>query len=102
VGFAKGKKYNHIDLPEFKGELNKIYLLRECQRLGIGRMLLIQVARRFLSQSISNMVLFGAAENPSCAFHDAMGGERLYAKNGEFQGGYGWRDLEKLAAMSPG
>jgi hypothetical protein len=40
--------------------------------------------------------LFGVPENPSCAFHEAMGGERLYAENGEFHGGYGWRDLHDV------
>jgi len=47
VGFAKGKTYNHSDLPDFSGELNKIYLLREYQRLGLGRRLVGCVARRF-------------------------------------------------------
>jgi hypothetical protein len=29
VGFAKGKRYHSDDLPDFSGELNKIYLLRD-------------------------------------------------------------------------
>jgi L-amino acid N-acyltransferase YncA len=97
VGFAKGKTYKHSDLSDFAGELSKIYLLREYQRLGLGRRLVGCVARRFLSQGINTMVLFGIPQNPSCAFHEALGGERLFAKNGEFHGGYGWRDLQKLA-----
>ena len=97
VGFAKGNAYNHTDLPEFSGELNKIYLLRRYQRIGLGRRLIGQVARRFLQQGISNMVLFGTPGNPSCKFHDAMGGEKLIGKNGEFHGGYCWRDLRELA-----
>jgi ribosomal protein S18 acetylase RimI-like enzyme len=99
VGFAKGKAYSHADLPEFSGELNKIYLLRKYQRIGLGRKLMGHVARRFLRQGISNMVLFGTAENPSCKFHEAMGGERLFSKNGEFHGGYCWRDLQRLAGL---
>jgi GNAT superfamily N-acetyltransferase len=101
VGFAKGKAYNHCDLPDYSGELNKIYLLREYQRLGLGRRLVGHVARRFLSQGISTMVLFGIPQNPSCVFHEALGGERLFAKNGEFHGGYGWHDLQKLASICP-
>jgi len=101
VGLAKGKAYSHSDLPEFSGELNKIYLLRKYQRLGLGRKLVGHVARRFLNKGISNMVLFGTAENPSCAFHDALEGERLYAKNGAFHGGYCWRDLKRLAEICP-
>jgi L-amino acid N-acyltransferase YncA len=101
IGFAKGKTYSHSDLPDFSGELNKIYLLREYQRLGLGRRLIGYVARKFLSRGIHNMTLFGIAENPSCHFHEAMGGEKLYSKKGEFHGGYCWRDLEKLAAVCP-
>jgi L-amino acid N-acyltransferase YncA len=101
VGFAKGKTYDHSDLRDFSGELSKIYLIREYQRLGLGRRLVGCVARRFLSQGINTMVLFGTPENPSCAFHEALGGERLLAKNGEFHGGYGWRDLHRLACSCP-
>ena len=101
VGFAKGVPYEHPDLPGFAGELNKVYLLREYQRQGLGRRLVGHVARRFLSQGIQSMVLFGEARNPSCGFWDALGGERLYASNGEFHGGYGWRDLQHLGTMCP-
>lgn len=101
VGFAKGNKHQSDELPGYHGELNKIYLLREYQRRGIGRRLMGHVARRFLNQGIDTMVLFGIAQNPSCAFHEALGGEKLYAKNGEFHGGYGWRDLHQLAAILP-
>ena len=99
VGFAKGRTYASDDLPGYSGELNKIYLLREYQRLGLGRKLVGRVAGRFLSKGITTMVLFGTPQNPSCAFHEALGGERLYAANGEFHGGYGWKDLRKLAAI---
>lgn len=101
VGFAKGVRYEQSDLPDFAGELNKIYLLREYQRQGLGRRLVGQAARRFLIQGIRSMVLFGEARNPSCGFWDALGGERLRAPNGEFHGGYGWRDLQRLASTCP-
>lgn len=98
VGFAEGRTYASADLPGYSGELSKIYLLREYQRLGLGRRLVGHVARRFLHQGIGTMVLFGTPRNPSCAFHEALGGERLLAGNGEFHGGYGWKDLQKLAS----
>ena len=101
VGFAKGRSYASSDLPDYSGELSKIYLLRDYQRLGFGRRLVGHVVRRFVSQGINTMVLFGVPQNPSCAFHDALGGDRLIAKNGEFHGGYGWRDLRKLASICP-
>ena len=41
AGFAKGVAYAHQDLPDFAGELNKIYILREYHRMGLGRRLLV-------------------------------------------------------------
>ena len=101
VGFAKGKTYASDEQPGYSGKLDKIYLLRDYQRLGLGRRLVGHVARRFLDQGISTMVLFGTPQNPSCAFHQALGGERLFAENGEFHGGFKWSDLRKLALACP-
>ena len=101
IGFAKGKRYASSDLPEFAGELNKIYLLEEYQRVGLGSRLMGHVVRRFLDEGIRSMVLFGDPGNPSCACWDALGGERLYSPRGDFDGAYGWRNLHDLAAMCP-
>jgi L-amino acid N-acyltransferase YncA len=97
IGFAKGQRYKQPDLPQFDGELNKIYLLKDYQRLGLGEKLFRAVASRFLRMEIRNMVLFSIPQNPSCKFFEAMGGERLYGPGGAFHGGYGWRKLEPLA-----
>jgi hypothetical protein len=56
---------------------------------------------RFLSQGISSMLLFGEARNPSNGFYEALGAERLFSAAGEFHGGYGWRDLRRLASICP-
>jgi GNAT superfamily N-acetyltransferase len=101
VGFAKGVPYEHADHSDFAGLLDKIYLLRAYHRQGLGRRLVGHVARRFLSQGIPSMLLFGDAQNPSNRFYEALGAERLHAANGEFHGGYGWRDLQSLAAVCP-
>jgi ribosomal protein S18 acetylase RimI-like enzyme len=100
VGFAKGVPH-HDDPPGFDGQLNKIYLLREYHRRGLGRRLLGHVARRFLARGIGSMVLFGDAHNPSNGFYEALGAERLFSPAGEFHGGYGWRDLARLADTCP-
>ena len=97
VGFAKGKIYKEDDSSELHGDLNKIYLLNDYQRLGFGTKLIGHVARRFLSMGINDMVLFGMSGNPSCYFHEAMGGERIYSGKGTFDGCYRWRELKKLA-----
>jgi L-amino acid N-acyltransferase YncA len=101
IGFAKGQPYAHPDQPDFAGELNKIYLLRAYHRRGLGRRLVGHVARRFLRQGVSSMLLFGDARNPSNGFYEALGAEKLFGANGEFHGGYGWRDLQRLDCVCP-
>jgi ribosomal protein S18 acetylase RimI-like enzyme len=101
IGFAKGVLYTHADHPEFSGELNKIYVLREFHRRGVGGRLVGCVARRFLERGITSMLLFGEPRNPSNGFYETLGAEKLFSKTGEFHGGYGWRDLRKLVSICP-
>jgi len=89
-------------VPGYGGELNKIYVLRRVQRQGIGRLLLCNVARRFIERGVTSMLLFGESTNPSNGFYEAFGAERLYSPSGEFHGGYGWCDLQLLATKSCG
>lgn len=95
VGFATGHIYNEGDLP-YRGQLDKIHLLRDYHRLGFGRKLMGLVAKRFTDMGINSMLLFAEAENPSIKFYDALGGQRLYDSKGNFHGGYGWSDLRIL------
>jgi GNAT superfamily N-acetyltransferase len=101
VGFAKGTLHDG-GVPGFQGELNKIYVLRDWHRRGLGRALVERVARRFLSQGITSMLLFGDARNPSNGFYERLGAERLFSPEGEFHGGYGWRDLDCLVPGASG
>jgi L-amino acid N-acyltransferase YncA len=96
VGFAQANKSDH---PEFQGELNKIYILSEYQRLGLGRRLLGHVARRFLSQGISSMWLYGDARNPSRRAWIRFGAEKT--DNDPGNGNYGWRDIRGLSLLQP-
>ena len=99
VGFAKGMINKDENSGQLHGDLNKIYLLSDYQRLGLGKKLFVNVVKRFLSKGVNDMSLFGVPQNPSCAFHEAMGGERLYSEKGTFGGGYRWPDLKKLAGL---
>jgi ribosomal protein S18 acetylase RimI-like enzyme len=99
VGFAKGRW--EVDSPA-SGELNKIYLLRHYQRLGLGRRLVGHVTRRFLAQGRSSMSLFADPRNPSCRFYEALGGEPLREADGTINyNWYVWRDLRRLAEICP-
>lgn len=98
VGFTQG---NAIRDPEFAGQLSKIYLRHDYQRLGLGCRLVGHVARRFLSQGIASAIVFTDPPNPSGAFFEALGAERLVDGAGAFHGGYGWRDLKAVASQCP-
>lgn len=93
VGFAKAVR------TDTAGELNKIFLLREYQRLGFGRRLVGEVTRRFLAQDVSTMCVYADPRNPSCAFFEKLGAERLREANGRLNySWYVWRDLPQLAS----
>jgi ribosomal protein S18 acetylase RimI-like enzyme len=97
VGFAKGVKQSNDT-----GELNKIYLLGEYQRLGLGRRLVGHVARRFLDSGLSSMSLSADAANPSCVFYFALGAVNPRDDSGRIhRGWFVWRNLEKLATICP-
>ena len=97
VGLAQA---NRSDDPAFAGELRKIYLLADYQRLGLGRRLVAGVARRFLARGIDSMWLWGDARNPSQAAWRALGAVRRDDDPGS--GNWGWHDLRPLAAMDDG
>jgi GNAT superfamily N-acetyltransferase len=94
VAFAQGNRSDH---PEFDGQLNKIYVLRNYQRMGIGRRLLGHVARRFRTLGVNSMWLFGDARNPSSRVWTALGATKTDSDPGT--GNYGWHDLVNLAAL---
>ncbi|PWU01925.1 MAG: hypothetical protein C5B52_06560 [Bacteroidetes bacterium] len=96
IGFARGQSYDHTDLPDYNGTLNKIYLLREYHKIGLGKKMLCAVVHEFINRGISSMVLFGDASNPSNKFYEAMGGEKLMSDTGEFHGGYGWKNFDAI------
>jgi hypothetical protein len=50
------------------------------------------------SPSITSMLLFGDARNPSKGFCEHLGAERLFSAAGEFHGRYGWRDLRSVVS----
>jgi ribosomal protein S18 acetylase RimI-like enzyme len=92
IGFTWGKPHD----GEFAGELSKIYLRWEYHGLGLGRRMMAETARRFLDRGIHAFILHAELSNPTLAFYDRMGGERLLDERGQFAGAYAWRDVRRL------
>jgi ribosomal protein S18 acetylase RimI-like enzyme len=85
------------DNPKWAARLNKIYLLREYQRRGLGKRMVAAAVDRLLEHDLTSMALFTEADNePACNFYELLGGERQLNERGEFEGMYGWADLRKL------
>lgn len=101
VGFARGTRHGG-GVPGYQGELNKIYVLKRLHGHGFGRLLVREVAERFLSQGVTSMLLFGDARSPSNGFYEHLGAVRLLSPEGAFHGGYGWPDLAKLIVQCGG
>jgi ribosomal protein S18 acetylase RimI-like enzyme len=87
------------DNQKWAARLNKIYLLREYQRRGLGKRMVAVAVDRLLEQGLTSMALFTEVDNePACNFYEQLGGERQLNEQGEFEGMYGWADLRKLKA----
>jgi len=85
------------DNPTWAARLNKIYLLREYQRRGLGKRMVAAAVDRLLEHGLTSMALFTEVDNePACNFYEQLGGERQLDERGEFGGMYGWSDLRKL------
>jgi len=98
VGFAMGGP-DRDNNPEYKGEVYAIYILKDHQRKGIGRLLLRAAAARLLEQGLSSMLTWCFRDNPSRAFYERMGGTLVGSKPLCIRGreyeevAYGWEDL---------
>lgn len=87
------------DNPKWAARLNKIYLLREYQRRGLGTRMVAVAVDRLLQHGLTSMALFTEADNePACNFYERLGGERQLNEQGDFDGMYGWADLRQLRA----
>ena len=88
----------------YRGEIFAIYVLDECQRQGIGRLLFSAAARHFLKHGINSMLLWVLEDNhPAYRFYELMGGEYVKQKTITIGGtdlievAYGWKDITEIA-----
>jgi GNAT superfamily N-acetyltransferase len=94
VGFTKGVFRADHEIP---GELNKLFLARGYQRLGLGRRLVGHVVHRFRAAGLTAMAAYVDPRNPSCGFFERLGGRWLVEPDGRVNfSWYVWRDLAVL------
>ena len=106
VGFGSCGLQRWQELAErgFGGEFQALYVLRSCQRCGLGGALLADMARHLDRLAISAASCWVLRENePARRFYEALGGECAGERVAREETGtplrevaYGWRSLEVL------
>ena len=94
IGFTKGVIRPEHEIP---GQLDKLFLSRDYQRMGLGRRLVGQVVERFLQAGVKAMAAYVDPLNPSCGFFERLGGHWLIEPAGHVNfNWYVWHDLAVL------
>lgn len=84
------------------GEVYELYLLKEYQGRGWGRLLLRKAAERFSQEGHQSLMLWALADNPTRGFYEAMGGTVAREKEIEIGGdkllevAYVWKRIDDL------
>lgn len=101
VGFSNGGRNRNAEF-DYDGELYAIYLLKEYQRQGLGKLLVSKVVESLRHRGYSSMMVWVLEENPSVKFYTALGG-RTFGKKEITRGkdklievAYGWNNLNEL------
>lgn len=77
VGFSTCGRERGND-KTYRGELYSIYIIKEYQNKGVGRLLFNHVQERLLSQKLQPMLIWALEDNkPACNFYEARGGNRI-------------------------
>ncbi len=100
VGFASGGRDRDAERRDV-GELYAIYLLREAQRRGHGRRLLVAVAEALVARGLTTMVVWVLRDNARArGFYERMGGVYMRERLLDFAAGfsamevsYRWEDV---------
>ncbi|WP_226659665.1 GNAT family N-acetyltransferase [Pseudalkalibacillus hwajinpoensis] len=103
IGFANGGQ-NRSESYQYDGELYAIYLLKEAQRKGAGKMLLCSVAKELKKESYRSMLVWVLNGNPASQFYQSFHPLEIAQKEIEIAGkklletAFGWPDLDDLIA----
>ncbi|MEW6173859.1 MAG: GNAT family N-acetyltransferase [Bacillota bacterium] len=101
VGFAAAGPERTGD-PVYRGEIYAIYVLKEYQRRGIGRLLVQSVVEEFERSDVLSMLVWVLAANPYRRFYESLGGKQINSQLLDIDGfrttliSYGWTDTRFL------
>ncbi|UQD51795.1 GNAT family N-acetyltransferase [Bacillus methanolicus] len=102
VGFSSGGKERSRKYKNYNGELYAIYILKEYQGQGIGKLLVKRVINELKNLKIYSMLVLVLEDNSSRYFYEALGGEKIDTVEVEIFGKnlnelvYGWHDIRTI------
>ncbi|UJL47112.1 GNAT family N-acetyltransferase [Virgibacillus sp. NKC19-16] len=102
VGFSSGGKERSGKYEEYQGELSSIYILKEFQGQGIGKLLAKPVIKEIEKSGINTMLVFVLEDNNSRLFYEALGGKVIDKVEVEIAGKklnelvYGWENIKNI------
>lgn len=102
IGFSNAGEERTGKYPDYTGELYAIYILKEHQEKGIGKLLLNSVVDRLKDKNIYSMTVSVLEENKSRLFYEHIGAKKIDRKRIEVSGKslyelvYGWKDIKEI------
>jgi len=102
-GFVAGGAVRE-KLDDYDAELYAIYLLRERQRQGVGRILGLALAYALQARGFTSMLVWVLEQNPSMSFYERLGAVQVARKIIDIGGAslqelaFGWPSLDRLIA----
>ncbi|WP_232620919.1 MULTISPECIES: GNAT family N-acetyltransferase [Virgibacillus] len=102
VGFSNAGEERTGKYPDYKGELYAIYILKEHQGKGIGKLLLNPVVESLKDKNIFSMAVSVLEENKSRLFYEHLGAKEIDSVRIEVLGKglnelvYGWDDIKTI------
>jgi GNAT superfamily N-acetyltransferase len=102
-GFAAVGKIRE-KLDDYDAELYAIYLLRERQGQGVGRILVLTSASALRVKGFMSMIVWVLEQNPSVSFYQRLGAVQIARKTINIGGvdlqelAFGWPSLDRFIA----
>lgn len=103
VGFASGGKERSGNYSNYNGEIYAIYILKEYQGIGIGKLLIEPIVKELTNQGVFTMLVLVLKDNPSRHFYEKLGAKKIDSAIVEIGGVhlnelvYVWDDIAPLA-----
>lgn len=106
VGFSMGGRERSEKYKDFTGELYAIYVLKEYQGQGIGKMLVRPIIEDLIELQIFSMLVLVLEKNDSRYFYEALGANQVDVLEIVISGTilneivYGWNDIRRIDLLS--